>query len=187
MHINPAWNSLKQHTGAHTRLHKHIGRCYSAGDSFIYIFIMLFLTTYKWLGEYFGVCVINLTTICPSQTSGLGVATVSIREGRTGGGPWEWMMAEGTGYLSTPFTHLMWFVSRLRRTCTASTKKKMNRCCKRPMLLGFTCEANSSAGDWIFEQKPVRDEHCQALIYRNNNWCTCPPFVLWCYGNVISL
>jgi len=34
------------------------------------------------------------------------------------------------------------------------TYVNMNRCCKRPIQLGFACEANSSVGDWISEQKP---------------------------------
>lgn len=86
--------------------------------------------------------------------------------------------------------HLTWFVSQLQRTCTACVEKTLSRCCKRPMQLGFACETNSSAGDWISEQKSVRLEHCQALIYTNNNWSTCSPFffVPWCCApTVISI
>ncbi len=73
----------------------------------------------------------------------------------------------------------------LRSSCR---NKTLSRCCKIPMQLGFACEANSSAGDWIPEQKSVRLEHCQALIYTNINWSTCSPYFFSnCYKYICTV
>ncbi len=61
----------------------------------------------------------------------------------------------------------------LRSSCR---NKTLSRCCKIPMQLGFALWNKQLSWDWIPEQKSVRPEHCQALIYTNNNWSTCSPF-----------